>query len=86
MSMFERMKLKFGKDMPISSSIFTGKEGLTAKQHEAYKRGPGHKRAPDETNIFKELNQMQNSLYSDNEEEEVKYTAAIEPLDMGKRR
>ena len=60
MTLAERMQAKFGKDLPMKGSIFSGKQGLTAKQHEGLRQGPGFKRARDETSIFKELNDMQN--------------------------
>lgn len=51
------------------------------------KRGPGQKRAPDETNIFRELNDMQNQLLSDEEDkEEAKYQMPPNPTDLTKRR
>ena len=36
-------------------------DNLTAAQREALARGPGHKRAAEETTIFKELQQMANA-------------------------
>ena len=72
MTFQERLKAKFGKDLPVSNPMFSGKQGLTSKQREAVQRGPGHKRAPDETNIFKELNDMKNMLNSDISDEEEK--------------
>ena len=53
----------------MPDSMFTGKQGLTAAQHESKKLGPGHKRKAEETTIFRELNDMANRD-DDSEEEE----------------
>ena len=60
MTLRERMAAKFGKDNMQSSSLFSGKDGLSAAQMESKKLGIGHKRKAEETTIFKELNDMAN--------------------------
>ena len=35
--------------------------------------GPGHKRKSDETDIFKEIRIMQNRVFDDDSDEEMKY-------------
>merc|ERR1719464_472525 len=82
------MRARFGKDLPVTSSLFSGSEGLTAKQQDAITRGPGHKRAPEETTIFRELNDWQNQLNSaglSDEDEEAK-VGAPDPTDATRRR
>ena len=59
----------FDKNMKMPTSLFSGKQGLTAAQHEAKKLGPGQKRGAAETTIFKELNDMANLGDEDSEEE-----------------
>lgn len=71
MTLLERMQARLGKDMPMQSSLFSGKMGLTASQHEAFKRGPGVKRAANETTIFNELNAMANQVSSDISDDQV---------------
>ena len=41
MTLRERMAAKFGKDLPMKTSLFTGKDGLTAAQQESKKAGMG---------------------------------------------
>ena len=65
--------------------MFSGKQGLTTQQHEAIQKGPGHKRAANETTIFKELNALANQIESDSEGE-AKYVPPKNPTDLTKRR
>ena len=77
----ERMRLQFdgNKDMPIQTTLFSGKQGLTAAQQASMQLGPGHKRKSAETDIFKEIRTMQNRVFDDDEsDEEMKY----DPLAM----
>lgn len=53
MTLRERMAGRFGKDMPMQSSLLSGRDGLTAAQMDSKKRGlGGGKRKAEETTIF----------------------------------
>ena len=67
------MAAKFGKDLPIQSSLLNGRDGLTAAQIESKKLGIGHKRKAEETTIFKELNDMANQFEKSDDDESEKY-------------
>jgi len=59
MTLRERMAARFAKekDMPMNTgALFKASDGLTSAQQEAIVRGAGHKLAPKETTIFRELN------------------------------
>ena len=60
MTLRERMAargLAKEKDMPMNTgALFKASDGLTSAQQEAIVRGAGHKLAPKETTIFRELN------------------------------
>ena len=63
LSLRDRLAAKQGAGVE-KSSMFSGSDGLTEAQRNAQKRGIGHKRQARETTIFQELNAMQKSLES----------------------
>ena len=69
MSLKERMAARFGGDIPMAqaASMHKASDNLTAAQREALARGPGHKRAAEETTIFKELQQMADAAGDDSD-------------------
>ena len=70
MTLKERMAARYAKekDMPMGTEkLFKASDGLTSAQQEAIVRGAGHKIAPHESTLFKELNQEAGFLSSDDE-------------------
>lgn len=99
MSLKERMAARFGGDIPMkqTTSMHTATDNLTAAQREALARGPGHKRAAEETTIFKELQQMANAGGDDDSDLEILGDSKalgsmahgnpqVNPADLSKRR
>ena len=72
------MRSKFGMSVE-KSSMFSGSDGLTEAQRDAQKLGIGHKRQAKETTIFQELNAMQKSLESDDDDP---YALPAQPRDQ----
>ena len=84
MTLRERMMANFSKDMKMPTSLFSGKQGLNAAQHEAKKLGGGIKRRADETTIFKELNSLAN--LGDQEDDSVEEFKMPQRIDLTQRR
>ena len=85
------MAARFGGDIPMmqATSMHKASDNMTAAQREALARGPGHKRAPEETTIFKELQQMANMAADDSDLEEANAPirkVSGKPADLTKRR
>ena len=83
--------------MKQTTSMHTATDNLTAAQREALARGPGHKRAAEETTIFKELQQMANAGGDDDSDLEILGDSKalgsmahgnpqVNPADLSKRR
>ena len=97
LSLKERMAARYGGDIPMAqaASMHKGSDGLTAAQREAVARGPGHKRAPEETTIFKELQQLASMAADDSDLDESEPKGSMaqrkpqigsNPMDLSKRR
>ena len=73
------MAARFGGDIPMAqaASMHKASDGMTAAQREALARGPGHKRAPEETSIFKELQQLASMAGDDSDLDEPKGPASM---------
>ena len=85
MTLKERMAARMAKekDMPMGTEkLFKASDGLTSAQQEAIVRGAGHKIAPHESLLFKELNQEAGYSSSDDEQPKGK----LKPADLAKRR